>query len=76
MSWSYRVTKQSYAEEVEYTIREVYYDEHGNVEGWTKRGVGISGDSLKELRSDLEYFLSAFNYPVLDLDKYKESVLD
>ena len=52
MSWNYRVIFQDDC----YSIHEVYYDDEGNIESWTERAVGISGETIRELKGDLKYY--------------------
>jgi hypothetical protein len=47
-------------------VHEVYYDEHGAIEGWTADPVTPMGESVAELREDIRYFLSAFRQTPLE----------
>ena len=70
MTWDYRVIKTSYepSGEASYTINEVYYDDHGQIEGWSD-AVEPHGESLEEPRDDMEHFKRALELPVLRVDE-------
>jgi len=62
MSWSYVVVKTGYG----YVIKEVYFDDGGNVTGYTEDEIAPLGETAEELREDLEFMLKAFDGDVLD----------
>ncbi len=65
--WNYRVIRK-YHEESDsstYHIHEVYYDDENIIEGWTQSPVEPIGESLVELRNDIQYFSKAFQKPAL-----------
>lgn len=67
MTWNYRVisrTDPSGSGEL-FGIHEVYYDSIGRVEGWTEEPCDPFGESLSELRADLEMMMAALEKPVL-----------
>lgn len=70
MSWNYRVCKESFPDEDSFTVREVYYDESGQINGWTDP-VGIYGETFEDLKGALELYAGAFEKPVVDLDKLR-----
>ena len=49
MSWHYRPTVEYTDDGPVYAMREVYYDDEGNVTGWTANPATITGDSLEDL---------------------------
>ena len=59
MRWSYRVRAVDGA----YDIIECYYEDEKFI-GWTDR-LSPLGDSLEELRRDLEHMMRALDLPVL-----------
>lgn len=66
-TWNYRVLRKEHASgEVTFQIHEVFYDETGKIDGWTKDPVQPLGESLGELREDIRYFLAAFRKDVLE----------
>jgi hypothetical protein len=67
MSWDYRVIEH----EGLFTIHEVHYNDKGDVTSISQDPMGPSGDTLEELKGDMEYFLEALYMPVL---KKKEIV--
>lgn len=62
MTWNYRILKS----ETGYSIREVYYDDNGNIEGWTSTACEPSGEDMDDLEDDFEGMRLAFHRPVLD----------
>ena len=77
MSWNYRIIKSTFKMpsgdiEERYAIHEVYYDNNGNIIGWSKDPVYISGESLSDLEGDLKLYREAFCRSVLDIAKLGE----
>lgn len=73
MSWNYCVTKQTHTfadgyKETTYVIREAYYNSDGSIWAVTQKATWALGETLDELRDDLEHMLSALEKPVLDYD--------
>ena len=65
--WNYRVIKTRCPdiEEDNYQVFEVYYDDHDEIESWTAEPCTTAGESLAELRDDLQHQLEALENPVL-----------
>ncbi len=61
MSWDYRVIEHDGM----FTIHEVYYNDKGDITFISQDPMGPSGDTLEELKGDMEYFLQALNMSVL-----------
>lgn len=72
MTWNYRIIKthSTYCGESYqiYTVNEVYYDKQGKVDGHTSDGISPSGETLDELKSDLENYKKAFDKPAIIYD--------
>jgi len=68
MTWNYRIV----VKDGQYNIHEVYYDDKDNPEFFTVDPVGPSGESLEELRGDLEHFLEVLSLPVLDYSELEK----
>ena len=64
VSWNYRVVKENDY----YTIKEVYYDKDGNVDGWTEMDVSPGGETFEEFLDSFELYRKCVYKPVLDLD--------
>lgn len=62
MTWNYRVCV---TENGSYEIHEVYYDSLGRPEYRTARSVSPYGESLTELKKELEMMKAALEKPVL-----------
>lgn len=61
MSWNYRYTKQVKHDVEVYGIVEVYYDDEGNVSGWTDFINPNDWEELSDLKGTLELMLKAFD---------------
>jgi hypothetical protein len=46
-------------------IHEVYYNDNGSIYAMSENPVTPAGETIKELQGDMEYFLQAFDRPVL-----------
>jgi hypothetical protein len=73
MSWNYRVCKETvkYNEDEEttlYSIKEVYYNLKGEIEGQTENPVKMEFESLEDLKWALDKFRDALGKDVVDLD--------
>lgn len=78
MSWNYRVTKRihnhKYLHEPEtlFEIREVYYDENGDISGIAETPDIIS-DSVDGLKSTLNRMLENCEKPIIDYNTGEET---
>ncbi len=54
-------------------IHKVYYKDNGEIDGWTENPVSPAGETLEELKADMEMFKAALNKPVLKLTKRTET---
>jgi hypothetical protein len=71
MTWNYRVIKSHLPNgEEEFGIHEVYYDENGNPSMTTERAIAAYGETLDELRADVQRQLEALSKPVLTMDDF------
>lgn len=53
MTWRYQLTKETINGHDEYAVREVYFDDEGNLTSWTKDPITLTGDSQQEILEDL-----------------------
>ena len=76
--WNYRVIEKQRENERFFEIHEVYYDDKCRIDGWTEEPVHPCGESVKELKADIEYFLRAFKATVLKLvsEEGKEKLIE
>jgi hypothetical protein len=51
-----------------FMIHEVYYDENNKIVSWTENPVAPAGETIEDLRKELQLFLDALNKPVLIKD--------
>ena len=63
--WNHRVIQRIVGDEVEFGIHEVYYNDDGDVEGYTEQPVRVYGETLDELRETLERMLRCLDHPVI-----------
>jgi len=56
-TWNYRVIIDA---DNNYSIREVYYNEQKEIEGWTDECAPF-GENMEELRNDMEYMFQALS---------------
>lgn len=69
MSWDHRVVKVITDNEVQYGIHEVYYDGGGVIIGWTETPIAPFGESLDELRTELNRMMLAFDKEIVTDDE-------
>jgi hypothetical protein len=79
MPWNYRVimepaTKNDIFGEDSYTIREVFYDDDGEIEFWSDEGCAPCGTSFQEVADDFDLMAAAFELPVLQIVKDKDGL--
>lgn len=68
MSWNYRVIKDNN----NYRVVEVFYDENGNIEGWSDcTDTILSWANYDDLKGTAEMVLYAFDKPVLVVEGEK-----
>lgn len=76
MSWNYRVMRLATLDGTPwYQIHSVFYHENGKIKAHSARMVGVGGESLEELRGELETLRLALEKPVLEYSEesgYKE----
>ena len=75
MSWNYRVVRDVHQvgneEHESYTIREVYYDKDGEIEGWTQDACYPAGDTWQECGNDHAIMGRAIGQPIVDISSGK-----
>ena len=80
MTWNYRVVKRTSEEilrmagdterEITYSIHEAYYGTVDKADSITTEPVYPSGESIKELKDDLELYTKALDKPVLNWEDF------
>ena len=66
--WNYRVMRHTDAfGRVFLGIHESYYNDEGEVTAWTDDLSAPAGETIEELRGDLEKMIRALEYPVIDV---------
>ena len=75
MTWNYRVVRDVHKvgdqEHEWFSIREVYYDDDGNISSWADRGHAPSGDTWAECFEDHGMMLRALAGDVVDVSGAK-----
>ncbi len=68
MTWNIRVVRDRYTDGTEfYSLREVYYDDDGNVTAMTADGgMDIEGETYEDMVEYLSWCVIAVSKPVLD----------
>ena len=67
MTWNHRVVKQIFDDEIDwFSIREVFYNEDGDITGYTENPVDICGESIDGLREYLQWCLNSLDKPILE----------
>lgn len=63
MHWNYRVMRD--ADDC-YTVRDVYYDDDGNIFAWGEKPTNPLGEDLESLRNEARRILKCMDQPILD----------
>ena len=74
MSWNYRIFEETYHGESTLSIREVYYDENGELSAYTQNPVGITWDPQEgeTMEGQLALMKKAASKPIIrERDFYK-----
>ena len=77
MSWNYRVSKRIHKHpylhdpEILYEIREVFYDENGDISGMAENP-DIIADSIEELKATLQRMTDSCDKPIIDYHSGEE----
>ena len=66
--WNHRIIKRhdKKANITTFQIHEIYYNDNNEIEGWTESPVAPMGESMAELREDLQHFVEALEKPVFE----------
>jgi len=70
MSWNHRILAHKDEEEMYFQIHEVYYDENGTANRYTKNGVSVGAESLEALNWVLEKMKECAKKPILLADDF------
>lgn len=74
MSWNHRLFKETLEDgTIWYTIREVFYNDKGEIFAHMEEAVDLAGDSVSDLADYIEKCKQAFNFPILDVNEVKFS---
>jgi hypothetical protein len=75
MTWNYRLCKTTYTDdlisEVNYEIREVYYNKAGGIWGVSENPSGVYGDTIEQIMSVMNKMSDAVKKEIVDLDTLK-----
>jgi len=68
-TWNYRVIKhQPEKGHVYYAVHEVYYNDDKSMNGHTENAIWPVGETIEELRSDINRMLLALDRPVIEVN--------
>lgn len=70
--WNYRIIKRRVLEEDSYHIHEVYYDDEGVPDACTMDASSPFGETLEELKNDLNYMMNALNKPIIEYSYFED----
>ena len=65
MTWNYRVIE----DKEKFRIHEVYYNDAGEITAISEDPIVPEGETIEELKDDLEYYFAALKSPVLKKDE-------
>jgi hypothetical protein len=74
--WNYRVIERIIDSEKEYSIYEVFYDEHDRIETYTEAPVDMSSETVDGLKGNLLSALKGCDAPVLVYGQITEQELE
>jgi hypothetical protein len=66
--WNYRICREMIDGDFFFSLREVYYDEDGNPNGWTAEPVDFAGDTWKDVAEGISLASGSIGTAILDLD--------
>lgn len=75
MSWNFRLTKEEVHGEVQYAIREVYYDKDSKIIGWTADPSAPTGETKQEFISELVRMLAATEDKTIDITDEENPII-
>jgi hypothetical protein len=70
--WNYRVLRKVHNGEEYFSIHEVFYDKNNNPNACSVEPVSAHGDTVWELKKDLELMIQALDKQVLDYDFFEK----
>ena len=74
MTWNHRLFKEALDDgTIWYTIREVFYNDKGEIFAHMEEAVDLEGESVSDLADYIEKCKQAFNAPILDINEIKFS---
>lgn len=82
MAWNYRVVRKNVymgktiAPEVQFGIHETYYNDKDEPTAITTDHMRPYGETLEELKSDLEKMVAALDKPVLNWEDFKDKEVE
>jgi hypothetical protein len=67
--WNYRLMKRKINGKLLYAMHEVYYDEHGKVNGWTETPITPYHELKRDVITELRKMMVGAKQPILNYDK-------
>lgn len=72
MTWNHRVIAYREGSEFWYEIHEVYYDENGVPEMYSKGAVSVGANAFKDLDWQLDRLKECLKMPILSAENFPE----
>lgn len=65
MGWNHRILAHEHKGEVYFEIHEVFYNNNGEPDGYTEKGVSVGGEDLESITWTLEKMFECRDKPIL-----------
>ena len=69
VTWNFRVVRHEHNGEPWFTLHEVYYEADGSPKLWNPKAYYPVGETVDELRADIDRLKLALDKPVFDVPK-------
>lgn len=66
--WNYRICRETIDGDFFFTLREVYYDDDGDPNGWTADPIDFAADTWKDVAEGISLASRSIGAAILDLD--------
>jgi tetrahydromethanopterin S-methyltransferase subunit H len=65
-NWNHRIVRETLKDgSFWYSVREVFYNDDGSIYAYTQNPVGISGETIEDLREYTQWILNCLDTPIL-----------
>lgn len=70
MTWNHRILASEHKGEVYYQIHEVYYNDNGTPNSYTKNPITIGSDDIEGIKWQLEHIPKCLEKPILSVKDF------